>query len=160
MAKKKFDLAPVVSAAAAGAGYNFAIEAVAKRVTFVNDNFLMIKALGGGLIGSAMVYLGKDEKTKAAGYGVLGVAGASGAAKLSTVLVTDEPMNGLNATARRITKKIIDRGHRTPRMVPGARPSVVPGRPQQRPGAVVPTASLNPFANIYGGLAYADTIYG
>lgn len=159
---KKFNIAPVISAVSAGAGYNFAIEAIAKRVTFVNENFLVTKALAAGLIGSGMVYMAKpnDEKTKSAGYAILGVAGASTAAKLSTVLVTEEPMQGLNATARRISRKILNRGNRTPRMVPGLHAAA--NAAAQRPGvpsAVVPTASLNPYAAIYGNIGYSDNIY-
>jgi len=94
---KKIDFKAVVSAVAAGGGYNFAIEGMAKRVDFVNNNYLVVKSLGAGLLGSSMIYFGKNEASKAAGYALLGVAGASGASKLSTVMVSTvgEPMQGL-----------------------------------------------------------------
>lgn len=93
---KKIDFKAVVSAVAAGGGYNFAIEGMAKRVDFVNNNFLVVKSLGAGLLGSGMIYFGKNEASKAAGYALLGVAGASGASKLSTVIVSSgEPMQGV-----------------------------------------------------------------
>ncbi len=93
---KKIDFKAVVSAVAAGGGYNFAIEGMAKRVDFVNNNFLVVKSLGAGLLGSSMIYFGKNEASKAAGYALLGVAGASGASKLSTVMVSStEPMQGV-----------------------------------------------------------------
>ena len=47
---KKIDFKAVVSAVAAGGGYNFAIEGMAKRVDFVNNNFLVVKSLGAGLL--------------------------------------------------------------------------------------------------------------
>jgi hypothetical protein len=92
---KKIDFKAVLTAVAAGGGYNFAIEGASKRVDFINENFLVVKSLGAGVLGSGMLYFGKNETSKAAGYALLGVAGASGASKLSTVIVSSgEPMNG------------------------------------------------------------------
>lgn len=93
--KKNIDFKAVLSAVAAGGGYNFAIEGAATRVDFINTNFQVVKSLGAGILGSGMLYFGKNEMSKAAGYALLGVAGAAGAGKLSTIIVSSgEPMNG------------------------------------------------------------------
>ena len=109
--KKNVDFKAVITAVAAGGGYNFAIEGAAKRVDFINENFLVIKSLSAGVLGSGMLYFGKNEMSKAAGYALLGVAGASGASKLSTVLVTSgtPPMQGARLDK---IKKVLASGKR------------------------------------------------
>jgi len=100
-----------MAAVAAGGGYELAIQGAAKKVDFVNQNYLVTKSLTAGIIGSGLLYFGKpgDETQKAAGYALLGVGGASGAGKISTLIVTsgDEPMNGRRAKMLRnvITRK-------------------------------------------------------
>lgn len=147
MKKRNINFAAVVAAAAAGGGYELAIQGAAKRVDFINENYLVTKSLIAGLLGSGMLYFGgADEKTKAAGYALLGVGGASGASKISTVIVTSggAPMNG--ARRQRI-RNILTR--RRPDME-AARSLLRAGRErnrgilgnlQQRPGAM-PQASM------------------
>lgn len=102
MKTKKIDFKAVIAAAGSGMGYNFAIEGAAKRVQFVNENYLVVKSLTAGLLGSGMLYFGKTETSKAAGYALLGVAGASSASKLASVIVSDAPtMQGIVKRARR-----------------------------------------------------------
>ena len=109
--KGKVNFKAVMAAAAAGGSYELAIQGAAKKIDFVNQNYLVTKSLTAGLIGSGLLYFGKpnDEVQKAAGYALLGVAGASGAGKISTLIVTsgDEPMNGRRAKMIRnvITRK-------------------------------------------------------
>jgi len=159
--KKKVDFKAVVTAVAAGGGYNFAIEGAAKRVDFINENFLVIKSLSAGVLGSGMLYFGKNEMSKAAGYALLGVAGASGASKLSTVLVTSgtPPMQGARldkikkilASGKRkgtafesMAQKLIDRET--------ARESRIAARaPMQRPNQTACTP--------YGAMALNDLMY-
>lgn len=156
--KKKIDLKPLLSAVAAGGGYSMGFEAVAKRVDFVNQNFLVTKSLVGTLIGSGLVYLAKpsDESAKAAGYAIIGVAAAAGAAKLSTMLVTtDESINGLSDRTKRIVKSVLDRSNKAPRMMAaGGRPGMYNQQNRQQR----PAASLD-LGNMYGALAYSDLIY-
>jgi len=160
--KKKVDLKPIISAIAAGGGFSLGYEAVAKRVDFVNENFLVVKSTVGGIIGATLVYLAKpsDESQKAAGYAVLGVAGAAGATKLSTVLVTsdNESVNGLPERTKRIVKRVLDRSNKAPKMIGGGgRPGVFNQRPhEQRPQEQRPNTAL---ASMYGALAYSDLIY-
>lgn len=102
MKAQKINLKAVLAAAGAGMGYNFAIEGAAKKVEFINQNYLVTKSLTAGLLGSGMLYFGKTETSKAAGYALLGVAGASGATKLASVIVSDAPaMQGIVKRARK-----------------------------------------------------------
>jgi len=111
MKKRNINFKAVMAAVAAGGGYELAIQGAAKKVDFVNQNYLVTKALTAGLIGSGLLYFGKpgDETQKAAGYALLGVGGASGAGKISTLIVTsgNEPLNGRRAKMLRnvITRK-------------------------------------------------------
>jgi hypothetical protein len=111
MKKRTINFKAVMAAVAAGGGYELAIQGAAKKVDFVNQNYLVTKSLTAGIIGSGLLYFGKpgDETQKAAGYALLGVGGASGAGKISTLMVTsgDEPMNGRRAKMLRnvITRK-------------------------------------------------------
>lgn len=111
MKKRSINFKAVIAAVAAGGGYELAIQGAAKRVDFINENYLVTKSLTAALIGSGMLYFGKagDETSKAAGYALLGVGGASGAGKISSLIVTSgrEPMNGTRAQmiARAMTRK-------------------------------------------------------
>ncbi len=99
MKTKKTSIAAIMSALGTGASYELAIQGASKRVDFINENYLVVKSLTAGLFGSGLVYFSKpgDEAKRAAGYGLLAIAGASGASKLSTVLVTSGggQVNGL-----------------------------------------------------------------
>lgn len=170
MSKNKVNIKAVMAAATAGGGFNFAIEGISKKVEFVNDNYLVVKSLGGAVLGTGMVYFAKpnDEVTKAAGYGILGAAGASAAAKLSTVLVTnEEPVNGLSDKTKKILKRVIDanaagRGSARPQFanVRRAMEAARGGhRPSQQAYHAAPRAAANAsLAAIWGG-DYSDGIY-
>ena len=152
---KKIDFKAVVSAVAAGGGYNFAIEGMAKRVDFVNNNFLVVKSLGAGLLGSGMIYFGKNEVSKAAGYALLGVAGASGASKLSTVIVSSgEPMQGVKMSQ---LKRVMSAKKKRPTMFDRigrknvAMPDNSVAMPMSRPNQTTCTP--------YGSLAMRELIY-
>lgn len=152
----------VLSAVAAGGGFNFAMEGVAKKVEFVNDNYLVVKSLTGGVIGAGMVYFAKptDEPTKAAGYGILGAAGASAAAKLSTVLVTnEEPVNGLSERTKKILSRVVEankRGRAVPQFAGSGR-AIAAARAAQPMHQAAPMAQAS-LATIWGG-DYSDGIY-
>lgn len=101
MKNKKVNLTAVLAAVGAGGGFEMAIQGASKHVDFINQNYLVTKSLTAGVIGSGLLYFSKGEESHAAGYALLGVAGASGASKLSSVLVTtEEPVNGVNKLAR------------------------------------------------------------
>lgn len=152
---KKIDFKAVVSAVAAGGGYNFAIEGMAKRVDFVNNNYLVVKSLGAGLLGSSMIYFGKNEASKAAGYALLGVAGASGASKLSTVMVSTvgEPMQGVQMSRlkKMMSTKRGNRGMFTKFSKPGAIERGASNMTMARPNQTACTP--------YAAMAFNDLIY-
>jgi len=158
--KKKIDFKSIAAAASTGAGFNFAIEGAAKRVDFVYQNFAVIKSLSAGLIGTGMVYFGKNEMSKAAGYALIGVAGASAATKLSTVLVSsEEPMQGIGRM-----KKRLQRAANNPsifRKLAERSPAGMIAKKMMQPGVkALPnqTQSAN-CATPYGQMALADTFY-
>jgi hypothetical protein len=99
-AKKNNNLTQMIAAAIAGGAYNFGIEAASKRIEFVSKNYMAVKASGAGVLGAALVYFGKDEHMKAAGYGLLGVAGATGASKVATMITSDSTMQGIDTKKR------------------------------------------------------------
>jgi len=168
--KQKIDFKAVLSAVAAGGGYNFAIEGASKRVDFINENFLVVKSLGAGVLGSGMLYFGKNEISKAAGYALLGVAGASGASKLGTVIVSSgEPINGARldkiksilASGKRkgtafesMANKLIERQAGREARIAGRADRIMARNemPMQRPNQTV-------CATPYGQIAMNDLMY-
>jgi len=100
MASKKINLSAVIAAVGTGAGYRFAYEGAANRVDFVADNYLVIKSMGAGILGSAMVYFGKGDSSKAAGYALLGIAGDAGAGKVQNLIVTTAAPDNLQGLAK------------------------------------------------------------
>jgi len=167
MKGKKINFKAMAAAVSAGAGYNFAIEGAAKHVDFINDNYLVTKSLAGAVIGSGMVYFAKptDETTRAAGYGILGVAGAAGATKLATVLVTssDEPINGISDRNKKIISRVISRGvpgNRKPQFlgVPSAGSAAMASAQQARPGMAQPSGA-SMWLDVFGRGNFSDGIY-
>lgn len=167
--KNKIDIRAVVAAVAAGGGFEFAMQGLAKRVDFVNQNYLVTSSLSASVIGTGLIYFGRDNVSQAAGYAMLGVAGQKGAAKVSTLIVSTEE-GGMNGIGEKRAKNL--RGMLS-RRKPGAdqvkRNFVMPGARgrEQRPAyAGAPVAQpggqpnrVQPAASNYGALAYADAIY-
>lgn len=161
MAASKINFKAVMAAVGTGAGYELAIQGAAKKVDFVNENYLVTKSLVAGMIGSGLLYFGKqnDEVTKASGYAFLGVGGAAGASKVSSLIVTSgqEQMNGtfrqnLRAKLNRkrpqtdaIRRKLFNKGGAGREMS------------EMRPG--MPAAGSNRVGIDYTQMAYADLIY-
>jgi hypothetical protein len=95
---KKINISAVVAAVSAGAGYRFAFEGAAKRVDFVAENYLVMKSMAAGVIGSGLVYFGKSDTSTAAGYALMGIAGDAGAGKVQNLIVSTtggDKMDGL-----------------------------------------------------------------
>jgi hypothetical protein len=112
MKGNKVNLGAVIAAVGTGASFGFGLEAVSKKVDFVNQNFLVTKSLSAGLIGSSLVYFGKNEQTKASGYALLGIAGNAASAKLGTLIVQttgDDPVNGLTRSGHEMIKRLVSR---------------------------------------------------
>lgn len=144
---KSPDFSAILAAVGAPAAFSFAIDAASKRVTFVAENYMAVKSATAGVLGAAMVYLGKDDMTKAAGYGLLGVAGSTGASKLSTMMTSSTPVNG---TRRRT--EILKRLEQMKQEAAGMNGT----------SSVVPmngTSSVVPMGNVWGRMAMADSIY-
>jgi len=167
--KNKIDIRAVVAAVAAGGGFEFAMQGLAKRVDFVNANYLVTSSLSASVIGTGLIYFGRDNISQAAGYAMLGVAGQKGAAKVSTLIVSTEEggMNGMSNKRAQNLRGMLSR--RKPGVdqvkrnfvMPGAanrenKPSFA-GAQNQRPGATPNRTQSN--ASSYGALAYADAIY-
>lgn len=148
--KKKVTASEVISAVVAGASYNFGIEAMGKKVDFVNKNYMVTKSLSAAVIGSGLLYFSDRAESKAAGFALMGVAGASAAAKISTIVVeSGDPVNGrrnksLNGTLKNVLTKL------------SANKGVVNQKPQasvyQKP------SSLNVLP--YKKLALMNSLYG
>lgn len=143
---KKVNFKAIVAAVAAGGSYELAIQGAARKIDFVNENYLVTKSLTAGLIGTGMVYFAKptDEAQRAAGYALIGVGAASGAGKVSSLIVTsgDEPMNGTRA---RILRNVMTRkrpGVQSAKMRMMQQPSVAAIMKRQRPEMV----SMQPTA--------------
>ena len=158
--KKKIDFKSIAAAASTGAGFNFAMDGMSKRVDFINENYLVVKSLSAGLIGTGLVYFGKNDLTKAAGYGLIGIAGASAAVKLSMVMVSsEEPMQGIGRM-----KKRLQRAANKPsifRKLAERSPAGMIAKKMMQPGVkALPnqTQSAN-CATPYGQMALADTFY-
>jgi len=150
-----------MSAVGSGASYELLIQGASKRVDFVGENYLVVKSLGAGLFGSGLVYFGKSENEKAAGYALLGISGASGASKLSTVLVTSDTgqVQGGIPKLQKVRSLIGSR-----RNMPGIDKLKKMGllkRPEQgsAPAAQFQNRSMPEQGVNYDMLAYADTIY-
>lgn len=148
--KSKTNVVDIVAAVASGAAYNFAMEAAAKKVPAVAENYLIIKSLVAGLVGSGAVYFSKDATYKAAGYGLLGVSGASAASKVATMLSSgsmngnrSRVLNGINNVLN--AKKGIKRN---------TMPQMGLGMPPKAP--VRPNNCAQPN---YANMAFSDAIY-
>lgn len=90
MAKKKIDYAAIASAVVVPGAFNLAMEGAAKKIDFVSENYLMVRSGVGGVLGAGLVYFGsKSEPMKAAGYGLLGLTGASLASKATVMFGSD-----------------------------------------------------------------------
>lgn len=165
MKRQKINFKAIAMAAGAGASYNFAIEGASKKVDFINENYLTVKTLGAGLIGSGMVYFGKTEDQRAAGYGLLGVAGASGASKLATVIVSSdgESMQGLSNRAKKVRNLIVSRMPQTKQQKRDFMGNFVRkpvgGGMQQPNKRTTPQNNVQSLASIYGLQAMSDLIY-
>ncbi len=157
---KKFDAAAMLAAIASGAAYNFALEGAAKKVDFVNENYMVIKSLGSALVGSGMVYFGKSNASKAAGFGLLGVAGASAASKISTMIVTSgNPMQGRNATEtlKRINQVLSAKKKDQRNAIAQI---LMPPKNVTNARQVNWTAPAPQKAAMWGRVAFSDNIYG
>lgn len=158
MKVKKINLSAVLSAVGTGGSFELLMQGASKRVDFVNQNYLTVKSLSAGVVGSGLLYFGKSDQQKAAGYALLGIAGASGASKMSTVLVTsEEPAQGLPKLARlrgmiqqRRSAPAIERMKRLT-----SRPATMATAAPGRPGMSMP----EPAGPDYAGLAFSDMIY-
>lgn len=141
--KNKPQIGEMIAAVVSGASYNFAIESMAKRMDFVAENYMTVKSLSAGLIGSCVAYFGKSPTAKASGYGLLGVAGASGASLVATMVVeSGNPMQG--RTKLDTLKKINTALNAKKKFIP--------------PGAGAASVGMNK-TNPYAALAFSDTIY-
>ena len=159
--KMKINFRAVMAAVAAGGGFEFAMQGIAKKVDFVNENYLVTSSLTAGLAGSGMLYFGRDEISQAAGYGLLGVSGQKGAAKLSTLIVTgDGTMNGVSKqTAAKLRGML---GRRRPGVDQVKQQFARPGNRRDdraRPGSQPPIARMDNRVSPYAAMAYADSIY-
>jgi hypothetical protein len=107
--KGKVNMSNVAAAIAAGGLYDAAMQAASRRVSMIADNYQVVRAGGGALLGYALLHFGKSETMKAAGYGVLGVAGAGIGSKLAYQLtetaepgsVDENPVQGLKRRLNR-----------------------------------------------------------
>lgn len=157
---QKINFRAVMAAVAAGGGFELAMQGLAKKVDFVGENYLVTSSLSAGVVGSGLLYFGRDEISQASGYALLGVSGQKGAAKLATLSVTgDGSVNGLGPRTTKNLRGMLSRRR------PGAdavkstfvRPGFA-GRGTPQPQASASMQS-NRNAPNYTALAYADTIY-
>jgi len=96
MKAKKINMANVLGAAVGGAAFNAAISYAAKMNDKINNNFINAKGIGGLVVGTGVLYFGKSEALKAAGYGIIGAGGAALSNKLVFAqTTTDEPVQGM-----------------------------------------------------------------
>lgn len=139
------NITEMLAAIGSGAAFTFGIESMSKRVDFISNNYMVVKSLSAGFLGSSLAYFGTGETAKASGYGLLGIAGGSAASKLATVIATSsEPVNG----ARRkqlmngLESMLCNRRNGNTAALPGGRDSLPA-----------------PAANVYSNLAFSDPIY-
>lgn len=94
--KGKVNMSNVAAALASGGLYDAAMQAASRRIDFIADNYQIARAGGGALLGYALLHFGKSETMKAAGYGLLGVAGAGLGSKIAYELTQGETPSGSN----------------------------------------------------------------
>lgn len=75
--KSKIDFKAVLAAAAGGAGFTVVTEAIARNNEYMATNYSQAKGALGIGIGTALLYFGKGEAMKAAGYAIIGDGGGS-----------------------------------------------------------------------------------
>lgn len=84
--KKNFNITAALAAASAGATFQALIAGASRQSETVAENYLPIKMAAGSTFGAALVYFGKTETVRAAGYGMLGTAGSAATAFTSSYI--------------------------------------------------------------------------
>jgi hypothetical protein len=139
--KNKSNIQAIIAAAGAGAAMQAVLAPLAVKNDFVGENFLNIKAAAGVALGSGLVYMMKDERAKAAGYGLIGVGGSALASVVTRMIDTpsnneNEPLQG--AKRRRMMSKL----SRKPRESRAMRKMIQQNAPTQmvlQPGGAIAT---------------------
>lgn len=114
---KNTALGEILAATTAGASFGFVMELLANKNDTVSKKYGIIKPAAAGVIGAAAAYLSNNTLIKAAGLGILGLAGDAAARGLANKLPMQgiqtnrtTPMNSLAQSVRRARIATADGG--------------------------------------------------